>query len=149
MSDPINKFLKIVRESVEITDSWFDDGFETYKLPAKERYEIAKEDGTIETLEGAVAYKKGYYILTGPKGERYPMPPEKFRELKDDLGDGIASPKKIKKIAKLADHTGSVQTSWGEKLNYTAGEDYIVKHGDNDYGVVKADIFKKTYKIKE
>lgn len=149
MSDPINKFLKIVRESREITDNWFNDGFETYKLPAKERYEIAKEDGTIETLEGPVMYKKGYYILTGPKGERYPIPPEKFRELKDDLGDGIASPKKIKKIAKLADHDGSVQTSWGEKLNYTAGEDYIVKHGPSDYGVVKADIFKKTYNIKE
>jgi hypothetical protein len=129
----------------EINDSWFKDGFETYKKPAKEKYEIAQQDGTIQTLEGPVNYKKGYYILTGPKGEQYPMPPEKFNELKDDLGNGICSPKKIVKLAKLADHDGSIKTSWGETLNYTKDNDYIVRHGAGDYGVVKTDIFKQTY----
>ena len=62
-----------------------------------------------------------------------------------DLGNGIASPKKIVKLAKLADHDGSVPTSWGETMHYTAGNDYIVKHGANDYGVVKKDIFAQTY----
>jgi hypothetical protein len=42
-----------------------------------------------------------------------------------------------------------VNTSWGEPLNYTAGNDYIVKHGPNDYGVVKKDIFTQTYNTKE
>ena len=32
-----------------------------------------------------------------------------------------------------------------QKLFYTAGNDYIVKHGPGDYGVVKTDIFAKTY----
>ena len=130
----------------KITDAWFENGaFKTYKQPNPERYEIADQDGTIETLEGPVKYKAGYYILTGPKGEQYPMPPEKFRELKDDAGDGVCYPKKIVKLAKLADHDGSVATSWGETLHYSAGEDYIVRHGSNDYGVVKKDIFAKTY----
>ncbi len=129
-----------------VNDEWFKDGFQTYKKPAQERYEVAQQDGTIETLEGPVNYKAGFYILTGPKGEKYPIPPEKFKELKDDLGDGICQPKKIMKVAKLADHDGVVNTSWGEKLNYTSGNDYIVKHGPGDYGVVKADIFKQTYK---
>jgi len=128
-----------------VNDAWFDDGFQTYKKPAKEKYEIAQQDGVIQTLEGPVNYKKGYYIMTGPKGEQYPIPPEKFKELKDDLGDGICAPKKIIKIAKLADHDGSIKTSWGETLNYTKGNDYIVRHGPGDYGVVKADIFKQTY----
>jgi len=130
-----------------INDAWFKDGFQTYKKPAQEKYEVAQEDGTIQTLEGPVNYKKGYYILTGPKGEQYPIPPEKFNELKDDLGDGVCSPKKIIKTAKLADHDGVVKTSWGEDLNYTANNDYIVRHGAGDYGVVKADIFKQTYNI--
>jgi hypothetical protein len=130
-----------------INDSWFKDGFQTYKKPAREKYEVAQEDGTIQTLEGPVNYKKGYYILTGPKGEQYPIPPEKFDELKDDLGNGVCSPKKIIKTAKLADHDGVVKTSWGENLNYTANNDYIVRHGAGDYGVVKADIFKQTYNI--
>lgn len=128
-----------------LNDQWFRNGFKTYKIPAEEKYEIADRDGTINTLEGPVSYKKGYYIMTGPKGENYPIPPEKFKELKDDQGNGIATPKKIVKIAKLADHNGSVNTSWGATLQYTKGNDYIVRHGVNDYGVVKADIFRQTY----
>ena len=136
----------LLENTNKITDAWFKDGFKTYKIPAKEKYQIADSDGTIQTLEGPVKYKKGFYIMTGPKGEQYPIPPEKFRELKDDQGKGIATPKKIIKVAKLADHDGVVNTSWGAKLEYTRGNDYIVKHGPNDYGVVKADIFAKTYK---
>lgn len=138
--------MKINEVVAQINDKWFDQGsFKTFKKPAKERYEIAQEPGTIQTLEGPVNYQAGFYIMTGPKGEQYPITPEKFKELKDDQGNGIASPKKIVKLAKLADHDGSVPTSWGETMHYTAGNDYIVKHGSNDYGVVKKDIFAQTY----
>ena len=143
------KIAEILTESTnQITDEWFKDGFETYKKPAEEKYSIADQDGTIQTLEGPVSYKKGYYIMTGPKGEQYPIPPEQFHDLKDDQGNGKATPKKKLKMAKLADHDGVVNTSWGAKLEYTKGKDYIVKHNPGDYGVVKADIFKKTY-VKE
>lgn len=141
----IREFINIV-EGKGITDEWFKDGgFKTYKRPAKEHYEIADEPGTIDTLEGLVKYPRGYYIMTGPKGEQYPISPEKFNDLKDDLGDGVCTPKKIIKVAKLADHSGTVDTSWGEKLHYNPGEDVIVRHGENDYGVVKRDIFAQTY----
>jgi hypothetical protein len=141
----IREFINIV-EGKGITDDWFKDGgFKTYKRPAIERYEIADEPGTIDTLEGPVKYPAGYYIMTGPKGEQYPITPEKFDELKDDLGDGVCTPKKIVKWAKLADRSGSVDTSWGEKLHYNPSEDVIVRHGENDYGVVKKDIFAQTY----
>ena len=132
--------------TAQINDKWFEQGsFKTYKKPHKERYEIAKEPGTIQTLEGPVKYDTGFYIMTGPKGEQYPITPERFKDLKDDLGNGICTPKKIFKLAKLADHDGSVPTSWGETMHYTAGNDFIVKHGPNDYGVVKKDIFAQTY----
>ena len=137
---------KLINIAGGITDGWFTErGFEVFKKPAKERYEIADEAGTIDTLEGPVKYPTGYYIMTGPKGEQYPISPEKFKDLKDDLGNGICTPKKIIKVAKLADHSGSVDTSWGEKLYYNPGEDVIVRHGPNDYGVVKKDIFDITY----
>ncbi len=141
----IREFINIV-EGLRVTDDWFKDGgFKTYKRPAKERYKIADEPGTIDTLEGPVKYPKGFYIMTGPKGEQYPISPEKFNDLKDDLGNSVCTPKKIIKVAKLADHSGSVDTSWGEKLHYNPDEDVIVRHGENDYGVVKLDIFKQTY----
>lgn len=146
MIKTLREYISIVEAADKITDDWFkDQAFKTFKVSAKEPFEIADQDGEIDTLEGPVKYKKGYYIITGPKGEQYPIPPEKFNELKTDNGDGTASPKKIIKLAKLADHNGSVNTSWGEVLNYTNGEDYIVRHGTNDYGVVKKEIFHKTY----
>jgi hypothetical protein len=142
----IREFINIVESLDNITDDWFKHGgFETYKKPAREHYNIATEPGTIDTLEGPVKYPAGYYIMTGPKGEKYPISPEKFNDLKDDHGNGICSPKKIIKVAKLADHVGTVDTSWGEKLHYNPGEDVIVRHGPNDYGVVKKDIFAQTY----
>lgn len=141
----LREYINIV-EGMAITDAWFKDGgFKCYKRPAKEKYRIADEPGVIQTLEGPVKYPAGYYIMTGPKGEEYPISPEKFADLKDDLGNGVCQPKKIIKIAKVADHSGTVDTSWGEKLHYNPKEDVIVRHGENDYGVVKQDIFDKTY----
>jgi len=142
----LRKYINLFEEA-GITDEWFSQGaFKTYKQPNPEQYEIAQDDGVIQTLEGPVNYKRGFYILTGPKGEQYPMPPAKFRELKDDAGNGVCYPKKIVKIAKLADHDGYVILQYnGSRLNYTADEDYIVRHGPGDYGVVKRDIFAKTY----
>jgi hypothetical protein len=142
----IRKYINLF-EDQSITDDWFANGaFEAYKKPNPERYEIAQQPGTVQTLEGPVTYQAGDYIITGPKGEQYPISPAKFRELKDDAGDGICYPKKIIKFAKLADHDGSLILKYnGSKLNYTAGEDYIVRHGPGDYGAVKKDIFAQTY----
>jgi hypothetical protein len=142
----IREFINIV-ESMEngITDEWFIHGsFETYKHPTPIHYKTAIENGTIDTLEGPVDYQAGHKIITGPKGEQYPVSAEKFADYYDDNKDGTATPKKIFKHAKLADHDGVVKASWGN-LNYKAGEDYIVRHGAGDYGVVKKDIFAQTY----
>jgi hypothetical protein len=134
----------------QITEDWFKQGsFKTYKKAQPEQFEIAQQNGTLQTLEGPQQYQKGFYIITGPKGEKYSMPPEKFKQLKDDNGDGTATPKKIEKLAKLADSSGTVKTSWGAELAYKPGEDYIIRHGEGDYGVVKKDIFQKTYKQHE
>lgn len=144
----IREYINIV-ESLNkgITDEWFAHGsFETYKHPTPIHYKTAIHPGTVDTLEGPIEYLAGHKIITGPKGEKYPVSPEKFAEYYDDNKDGTATPKKIFKHAKLADHDGVVHASWGD-LNYKAGEDYIVRHGAGDYGVVKKDIFAKTYEL--
>ena len=121
----IREFINIVETMGSgITDEWFAHGsFETYKHPTPIHYKTAIASGTIETLEGPVAYQAGHKIITGPKGEQYPVNPQKFAEYYDDNKDGTATPKKIFKHAKLADHDGVVKASWGD-LNYKAGEDY-------------------------
>ena len=142
----MRNFIDIV-EGKAITDEWFRSGsFKAFKRPDKiEKYVIAQEPGVVQTLEGPVEYPKGFYIMTGPKGEQYPISPETFVKNKDDLGNGRAQPKKIIKLAKVADHSGTVDTSWGQKLNYDPEVDIIVRHGPGDYGVVKKEIFEITY----
>ena len=143
----IKQFINIVESMEGITDDWFKNGsFETYKHPTPIHYKTAIHPGTVDTLEGPVEYLAGHKIITGPKGEKYPVSPEKFADYYDDNKDGTATPKKIFKLAKLADHDGVVHASWGD-LNYKAGEDYIVRHGHSDYGVVKKDIFAQTYEV--
>ena len=131
-----------------ISDHWFNDGsFQAFKIPDKrEPFTVAQDSGVIKTLEGPVKYKVGDYIMTGPHGENYPIGPDTFRHLKTDNGDGTASPKKIIKLVKLADHDGHVILQYnGSKLDFNSGKHYIVKHGPGDYGAVQTDIFDKTY----
>ena len=142
----MRELIQIVESALGVTDAWFNTGaFGTQKLADPVAYRVAKESGTLDTLEGPVKYQAGHYIMgPGPKNEYWPLSPENFHSKYDDNQDGTAVPKPIKKIAKLADHDGVVHASWGD-LQYTAGQDYIIRHGPNDYGVVKKDIFAKTY----
>jgi hypothetical protein len=146
--------MKTLREYInliegKIDDSWFKDGgFNTFKLAKPIHYDTATDSGTVDTLEGPVRYEAGHKIITGPKGEKYPVSPESFEDKYDIDDEHTATPKKIVKYAKLADHDGVLQTSWGN-LEYTKGNDVIVRHGDGDYGAVKLDIFQQTYNTKE
>jgi hypothetical protein len=143
------KLKEVIDSAQKVDDSWFNTGsFTTFKNPIPVTYNIADNSGEVSTLEGPVRYNAGDYIMTGPKGEQYPISQQKFELLYDDNHNNTATPKKIAKIAKLADHDGAIHTNWGD-LNYTAGNDFIVQHGPNDYGVVKKEIFTKTYDISE
>jgi len=129
----------------EVNDDWFKNGsFETSKKAAPIKYETAEKAGTVQTLEGPVNHEAGHKIITGPKGEKYPVSPEKFKEYYHDHGDGTATPKPIAKQAKVADHDGVVHATWGD-LNYEKGKHVIVRHGPGDYGVVEKGIFNQTY----
>jgi hypothetical protein len=129
----------------EITENWFDheETFVGFKRPKPIQYETATESGVLETMEGPVRYENGHKIVTGPKGEKYPIAPEKFKQLYDVDEQGTATPKKILKQIRPADHSGVLKTSWGE-LSYKPG-DLIVRHGAGDYGVVAPDVFATTY----
>ena len=97
----MKKFKQFLTEEAQtgITDEWFkaDDTFIAFKPPKPIQYEIARAPGTIETLEGPVRHEAGHVIVTGPKGERYPIAPDKFKELYDVDAQGTATPKKILK----------------------------------------------------
>jgi hypothetical protein len=146
----MKSFKKFLIESANgITEDWFghESTFMAFKPPVPVPHETATQAGTIETLEGPVRYEAGHKIMTGPKGERYPIAPEKFEKLYDVDEKGTATPKKVIKQVRPADHSGVLKTSWGE-LSYKPG-DLVVRHGEGDYGVVAPDIFAKTYQKHE
>ena len=80
-----------------ITNDFFNSSaFEAYKVPAAIHFEYANHDGAIKTLESqddGINYIAGSAIVTGPKGEQYPISAEKFADLYDDNKDGTATPK--------------------------------------------------------
>ncbi len=85
------------QQSQGISEDWFKKGsFVTSKKALPEPFTVAKKAGTINTLEGPVSHPAGAFIMTGPKGEKYPITPENFRKLKVDNGDGTATPIAIK-----------------------------------------------------
>ena len=138
--------MSMLESSNEVNDNWFKDGFKTWKNPIPVPYEIMAEPGEVQTLEGPIKYESGDYMMTGPNGEKYPITPEKFASLYDSSSNEQAIPRKIEKIAKMADHNGVLHIKRGD-LHYTAGNDYIVRHGAGDYGAVKKDVFAKTYHL--
>jgi len=141
----IREFINIV-EGLRVTDAWFEKGsFKTFKKPIPVPYTIADSDGITNTLEGPVEHKAGHYIMgPGPKKEFWPLEPENFHDKYDDNGDGTGTPKGgVIKTAKLADHDGVIKATWGN-LEYTAGNDVIVRHAENDYCVVKRELFAQT-----
>ena len=142
----IREFINIVESADRVNDDWFETGsFIAAKIPNKiEPFRILTEPEIIHSREGDLKGEPGDYVITGPEGEEYLNDPETFHKLKTDNGDGTASPKAIPKQVKLADHDGVLHTSWGN-LEYTNGNDYIVRHGTGDYGAVKKDIFAQTY----
>jgi hypothetical protein len=142
----IREFINIVESADRVNDDWFETGsFIAAKIPNKiEPFRILTEPEIIHSREGDLKGEPGDYVITGPEGEEYLNDPETFHKLKTDNGDGTASPKAIPKQVKLADHDGVLHTSWGN-LEYTKGNDYIVRHDTGDYGAVKKDIFAQTY----
>lgn len=49
----------------------------------------ADKDGSIETLEGTMKFSAGDYIVTGIKGEKYPVKKEIFEETYEEIKEKL------------------------------------------------------------
>ena len=120
-------------------------GFRTAKKPIPLEYKIAPSDLTVATKEGPVAARAGDAIMTGTKGENWPIPRDKFRQTYDIVGDGLAAKKNIPVSAQQMDTPFNVKVSWSDDLLRGKPGDFLVQYGPGDYGVVEKEIFKQTY----
>lgn len=135
--------------SMQDLEAWFESNA---KKAAKDStpisFEITCEAGVAITKEGPVAYEAGHYLVSNGLSPAYPVAPAAFGALYDISAEqqGVATPKTIEKMAKLATENGSITTSWGV-LTYRSGLDYIVRHAVGDYGVIAMEIFDVTYYV--
>jgi hypothetical protein len=120
-----------------------------FKKPVRVMFEILTNDLTVETLEGKVSAGPGQVLMTGVRGEQYPMPIASFlRDYEYPLHFVGTCTKKMKIIeAVVLTSPTEVKVSWsGDTLKGKPG-DYLVTYGDNDQAIVEKSIFEETYEV--
>jgi hypothetical protein len=121
------------------------------KKPDPVRAEFADADGVCDTLEGPVRYKAGDAILTGVRGERWPVERESFLASYEPVppthdGDG-GSYSKAPSLAHALrlDHACEVPVGWQDDPLHGRPGDWLLQYADGSYGVVQDQIFRATY----
>lgn len=124
--------------------SKFESAANVYKkqIPVDISTPLTK-DTIVETLEGEVNTPTGYRIVTGIKGEQYPIPNDKFQQYIRQPDGRYAKGKVIVKALEIPE-TGTVTTPWGAELTAKPG-DYLIMESPNDMWTIDREIFEATY----
>ncbi|TIC80284.1 PGDYG domain-containing protein [Crenobacter intestini] len=122
------------------------------KRPLQVAVEFAKTHGQIQTMEGIVAYQKGDALLTGSKGERWPIVRQRFEEtyIPVDASMAMGMPglylkKPLTVEAVQADRTVQIELSEGRGVLHARPGDWIISTESGDCWVVAEDIFADSY----
>ncbi|MCD7984058.1 MAG: PGDYG domain-containing protein [Desulfovibrio sp.] len=109
--------------------------------------------GKLETLEGVVSYAGGDALLTGVRGERWPVRRETFFRTyapvaPTEQGQDGAYHKLSRPVRAVCLEEEARVTIAGGELAGKAG-DWLVQYGKDAYGIVAAGIFDETYMVVE
>lgn len=113
------------------------------KKPVEIDAEQINEIRVINTLEGDVTANPTDWIITGVKGEQYPVPDSDFKKLYEPGKNGKYMKKPLEVSAWQTDRELLIPYKDGS-LRASVG-DYIVKQPNGYFAPVKPDIFKLTY----
>jgi len=111
---------------------------------------FASRDGVLRTVEGPVAYRAGDALMTGVKGERWPVRRDEFAERYVPAGgqamfvDGDYLKRPVVVDAERMDAPFSVSLGDGNVLAGQAG-DWLITGTDGEQWVVAGDVFAETY----
>ncbi|MBL8399145.1 MAG: hypothetical protein JNL84_13545 [Candidatus Accumulibacter sp.] len=100
-------------------------------------------------MEGIQTAQSGDVILTGTRGEQWPLPAAVFAATYDVLEPGRCAKKYLVVTAKRMDTAFDVTPPWSDKPLKGKPGDWRVIYGPGDEGVVDSDIFDETYIIVE
>jgi len=122
-----------------------------FKKPFPIRVTFAESSGICSTLEGDVGYRAGDAILTGTKGEQWPVKREKFISTYEPYegttpgNPGSYTKKKILVWALELDQPYQVNVGWQSDAIKGKEGDWLIQYGNDDYGIVRCSIFSETY----
>jgi|GEM_PF-1357297 len=120
------------------------------KMPIPLKAEFAKEDGICKTKEGEQPYKAGDAIMTGTKGEQWPIPRNTFEATYEEVegaGEGMYAKKALPVPAVQMEVEFTVNVPWSDEPLVGEPGDWLVQYGKDDHGIVGKDIFAETYKV--
>lgn len=126
-------------------------------IPIKLQFEYALQDCVIQTLEGPHNVPAGSVIMTGLEGERYAMSEESFLNKYSDVlftdasnQKGVATKKVNPGLTYLFLHPHILFSAqmWNGMFDASEG-DYLLRYGENDFGIIKPHLFFKLYQLKK
>ena len=121
------------------------------KKPDPLRAEFAVSGGVCDTLEGPVHFRAGDAILTGMRGERWPVGRALFLASYEPVpptrpGESGAY-RKAPSIAYALrlDRAREVPVGWQNDPLHGRPGDWLLQYADGSYGVVQDSIFRESY----
>ena len=121
------------------------------KKPIPVQVEFATADGTCETLEGTVRFRAGDAILTGVKGERWPVSREAFLSSYEAVpptragSNGAYRKSAASAYAMLLDQRRDVPIGWQNDPLHGEPGDWLLQYADGARGVLHDQIFRESY----
>jgi hypothetical protein len=117
-----------------------------FKKPIQVRFKFITDDVVVKTLEGPVSAGLGHVLLTGVRGEQWPVPIATFNRRYTYEGfEGIAIPKTIMVDADVLTARAEVKVSWSDDVLVGQVGDYLMTYDDGTNGIVEKTIFEETY----
>jgi PGDYG protein len=125
--------------------------FRVCKRPIPVLVEFAAADGVCETLEGTVRFRAGDAILTGVRGERWPVTREQFLASYEPVNGGragedgsyIKAP--METYALRLDRPRDVPVGWQNDPLHGEPGDWLLQYADGTYGVMRDAVFRDSY----
>lgn len=127
------------------------DALRVRKHATPVRVRFAPADGVCETLEGPVRYRAGDAIVTGTRGEQWPVKRDSFlatyaAEPPTASGqDGRYRKTPLTVRALRLTQPAEVPVGWQDDPLHGRPGDWLLDYGDGSLGVVRDDIFRETY----
>jgi hypothetical protein len=107
--------------------------------------------GVCETLEGPVRFNAGDAILTGVRGERWPIRRDLFLASYDPVPptqageSGSYSKAPALTYAIRLDRTREVPVGWQHDPLHGRPGDWLLQYADGSYGVIQDSVFRESY----